>query len=42
MEIRIQIYGNLFVPISLINHGYASILIPFELTEIEVQKSLRD
>lgn len=37
MEIQIQIYGNLFVPITLINHGYASILIPFEPTEIEVQ-----
>lgn len=23
MEIQIQIYGNLFPPISLINHGYA-------------------
>lgn len=30
MEIQIQMYGNLFVPITLINHGYASILIPFE------------
>lgn len=36
MEIQIQMYGNLFVPITLINHGYASILIPFE-PEIEVQ-----
>ena len=30
MEIQIQMYGNLFVSITLINHGYASILIPFE------------
>lgn len=37
MEIQIQIYGNLFVPITLINHGYANILTPFEPTEIEVQ-----
>jgi len=29
MEIQIQMYGNAFAPITLINHGYAAILILF-------------